>query len=94
MQLAIVVGQVVSTVKAPSLGRDRLLLVEFLDAQCQPSGVRHVAADGIGAGNGEWVLLVSGSSARHASGADLPIDLGVIGIVDEVVILDRVAYRK
>ncbi len=94
MQLAIVVGQVVSTVRCAGLGRDRLLLVEFVDAKGQPSGEHHVAADGVGAGNGEWVLVVAGSSARKTSEGDLPIDLGVIGIVDQVVIRDRVAYRK
>ena len=61
--------------------------------QC-PSGARHVAADSVGAGNGEWVLVVTGSSARKANGGDLPIDLSVIGIVDQVVIEDQVTYRK
>jgi len=98
MQLAVVVGQVVATVKCAGLGRDRLLLVDFIDARGQPSGHRHVAADGIGAGNGEWVLVVSGSSARKAGATagqgELPIDMSVIGIVDEVVVADRPAYRK
>ncbi|MBP9150067.1 MAG: ethanolamine utilization microcompartment protein EutN, partial [Rhodoferax sp.] len=40
MQLALVVGQVVSTVRCDGLGKDRLLLVDFIDAQGQPSGVR------------------------------------------------------
>jgi ethanolamine utilization protein EutN len=48
----------------------------------------------VGAGNGEWVLVVSGSSARKANGDDLPVDLSVIGIVDQVVIEDQVTYRK
>jgi hypothetical protein len=38
MQLALVVGQVVSTVRCDGLGKDRLLLVDFIDAQGQPSG--------------------------------------------------------
>jgi len=94
MQLALVVGQVVSTVRCGGLGKDRLLLVDFIDAQGQPSGVRHVAADSVGAGNGEWVLVVTGSSARKANGGDLPIDLSVIGIVDQVVTEDHVTYKK
>ena len=94
MQLALVVGQVVSTVRCDGLGKDRLLLVDFINAQGQPSGLRQVAADSVGAGNGEWVLVVSGSSARKANGGDLPIDLSVIGIVDQVVVEDQVAYRK
>jgi ethanolamine utilization protein EutN len=94
MQLAIVVGQVVSTARSESLGKDRLLLVEFVDAFGAPSGVCHVAADGVGAGNGEWVLVVAGSSARRCGDGDPPIDLGVIGIVDQVVVRDEVTYRK
>jgi ethanolamine utilization protein EutN len=94
MQLAVVVGQVVSTVRCDGLGKDRLLLVDFVDAQGQLSGVRHVAADSVGAGNGEWVLVVTGSSARKASSGELPIDLSVIGIVDQVVTQDQVTYRK
>ena len=94
MQLAVVVGQVVSTVRCDGLGKDRLLLVDFVDAQGQLSGVRHVAADSVGAGNGEWVLVVTGSSARKAGSGELPIDLSVIGIVDQVVTQDQVTYRK
>ena len=94
MQLAVVVGQVVSTVRCEGLGKDRLLLVDFIDAQGQPSGIRHVAADSVGAGNGEWVLVVTGSSARKACDGELPIDLSVIGIVDQVVTQDQVTYRK
>lgn len=94
MQLGIVAGQVVSTIKLEGMGRHQLLLVDFVDAQGRPSGVRNVAADPLGAGNGEWVLLVSGSSARHASKGDQPIDLCVVGIVDQVVVGNDVAYRK
>ena len=49
----------------------------------------------IGAGCGEWVLLVSGSSARqaHAHGAS-PVDLCVIGIVDEAAADGQVLFHK
>lgn len=96
MELAVVIGQVVSTVKCPGIHKDRLLLVDFIDADGKPRGEPHVAADGIGAGDGEWVLVTQGSSARRASpDADsLPIDMSIIGIVDEVVIQGRLAYRK
>lgn len=96
MELAIVVGQVVSTVKCPGILIERLLLVDFVDAQGKPKGEVHVAADTIGAGNGEWVLVTQGSSARRASpdGDSLPIDMSIVGIVDEVVIEGRLAYHK
>jgi ethanolamine utilization protein EutN len=94
MKLAVVIGQVVSTVKCGGFEQDRLLLVDFIDAGGKPWGKPEVAADGIGAGNGEWVLVVSGSSARKTHDSEVPIDLSVIGIVDEVVVKDKVIFHK
>jgi ethanolamine utilization protein EutN len=43
--------------------------------------------DSIGAGEGQLVLIVQGSSARLAEGCNkVPTDAVVIGIVDEVVV--------
>lgn len=96
MELAVVIGQVVSTVKCPGIHIERLLLVDFVDAEGKPRGDPHVAADSIGAGNGEWVLVTQGSSARRAThdGESLPIDMSIVGIVDEVVVEGRVLYHK
>lgn len=96
MKLAVVIGQVVSTVKCPGIHIERLLLVDFVGADGKPRGEPHVAADSIGAGNGEWVLITQGSSARRAThdGESLPIDMSIVGIVDEVVVEDRVLYHK
>lgn len=94
MQLAIVVGQVVSTMKYSSLAAERLLVVDLIDLDGKPAGVHHVAADAIGAGNGEWVLVVSGSSARKTGADDAPIDLCIVGIVDEVALMGKVVYHK
>jgi len=94
MKLAVVIGQVVSTVKHGGFEQDRLLAVDFIGVDGKPQGDIHVAADGIGAGNGEWVLVVQGSSARKTIGNDIPIDMSVIGIVDEVVIQNKVFFHK
>lgn len=94
MKLGIVVGQVVSTVKHGGLQRESLLLVDMLTPDGQPSGDTQVAADSLGAGNGEWVLLVAGSSARRMLNEDSPVDLGVLGIIDEVVYRQQVVYHK
>ncbi|AMO78721.1 MULTISPECIES: ethanolamine utilization microcompartment protein EutN [Pseudomonas] len=95
MKLAIVVGQVVCTVKHPGVGLDRLLLVEMLDRAGRPDGERHVASDSLGAGNGEWVMLAGGSAARQAlAEVRAPIDLCVVGIVDEAVLDGSLLYRK
>ncbi|MDF7679229.1 ethanolamine utilization microcompartment protein EutN [Enterobacteriaceae bacterium ESL0689] len=96
MKLAVVTGQIVCTVRHQGLVHDKLLMVEMINAQGKPDGQCAVAIDSIGAGTGEWVLLVSGSSARHASygGEPSPIDLCVIGIVDEVVAGNKVVFHK
>lgn len=41
-----------------------------------------VCADCVGAGEGELVLIVTGSAARVAAGMDIPVDAAVVGIVD------------
>ena len=85
MKLAVVTGQIVCTVRHHGLAHDKLLMVEMIDPQGNPDGQCAVAIDNIGAGTGEWVLLVSGSSARQAHKSETsPVDLCVIGIVDEV----------
>jgi ethanolamine utilization protein EutN len=94
MKLAIVIGQVVSTVKCCGFEQDRLLLVDFMNAKGKPEGKPEVAADGIGAGNGEWVLVVSGSSARKTRAVEAPVDLSIIGIVDEVVVEGKLIFHK
>lgn len=71
MKLAVVTGQIVCTVRHQGLAHDKLLMVEMIDAQGNPDGQCAVAIDSIGAGTGEWVLLVSGSSARQAHRSEL-----------------------
>ena len=94
MKLAVVIGQVVSTVKHGGFERDRLLLVDIIGSDGKPQGDAHVAADSIGAGNGEWVLVVQGSSARKTIDNEVPVDMSVIGIVDEVVMQDKILFHK
>lgn len=94
MELGKVAGQVVATVRAQGLPHNSLLLVELLDSRGGPTGESHVALDPIGAGEGEWVILVRGSSARRVAAADSPLDLAVVGIVDQVSSREKVLYRK
>jgi len=100
MELGVVIGQVVSTAKCPEMTGDRLLVVHLVDptkkkgARVASNAVCHVAVDAVGAGVGEWVLLTRGSSARLANKAQQPVDLSIVGIVDEVVIGSQVSYSK
>ncbi len=94
MELGKVVGQVVSTVHDPGLPNVALLLVDIMDAQGQVLLAGQVAADILGAGEGEWVLLVRGSSARMIMESKTPVDLSIIGIVDQVTSGKKAIYTK
>ena len=85
MLLARVVGTVVATRKDPRLVSNKLLLARPIDPRGKAEGNYLVAIDTVDAGVGETVLIVSGSSARMASGMkDCPIDAAIVGIVDAV----------
>lgn len=94
MELGKVTGQVVATVRAKGLPHNSLLLVELIDSSGQPSGRREVALDTIGAGEGEWVILVRGSAASRVCNQDTPLDLAVVGIVDQVSSRTETYYSK
>jgi microcompartment protein CcmK/EutM len=83
--LARVVGTVVATRKDERLVSSKLLVARPVDPQGKTDGGYLVAVDTVDAGVGETVLIVSGSSARMASGMkDCPVDAAIVGIVDEI----------
>ena len=83
MLLARVVGTVVATRKDQRLESHKLLVVRGMDPSGKLEGNCLVALDTVDAGVGETVLVVSGSSARMASGMkDTPVDAAIVGIVD------------
>jgi len=85
MRLGKVIGTVVATQKDPKLVGWKLLMVRELKVDGTPTDTYVVAIDTVGAGIGETVLTVAGSSARLANRADgVPVDASVIGIVDTV----------
>ena len=96
MILAYVKGNVVSTNKTSRLNGHKLLIVEEwnpLTGEC--SKVPKVAVDTLGAGEGELVFCVSGSSSRQTEETDKkPVDLAIIGIVDEVNMEGEVLFTK
>ena len=96
MQLAVVVGTVVSTSKEPRIEGVKLLLLDKLDpATMKGKGDYVVAMDGVNAGVGEVVFYVSGSSSRMTAVTQgKPSDAAVIGIVDTVDLDGAVVYRK
>jgi len=85
MLLAKIVGTVVATRKDSRLDSSKLLVVRPMDPRGKAEGNYLVAVDTVDAGVGETVLIVSGSSARMASGLkDCPVDAAIVGIVDTV----------
>jgi ethanolamine utilization protein EutN len=85
MILARVVGTVVATRKDERLVSNKLLIARGIDPQGRMDGAYLVAVDTVDAGVGETVLIVSGSSARMASGMkDCPVDAAIVGIVDAI----------
>ena len=89
MILARIVGTVVATRKDPRLVSNKLLVVRPVDPHGKVDGGYLVAIDTVDAGVGETVLIVSGSSARMASGLkDCPVDAAIVGIIDTVDVTD------
>ena len=95
MQLAKVVGTVVATRKEASVEGLKLLLVRPVDEQGNEHGNHLVAADAVGAGPEEIVLVASGSSARQTQATDKrPVDAVIMAIVDSWAIDDTTKYKK
>jgi len=95
MQLAKVVGTVVASQKETSLEGIKLLLVRPVDEEGRETGVHLVAADAVGAGPEEMVLIASGSSARQTRLTDKrPVDAVIMAIVDSWSIGGVTKYQK
>jgi ethanolamine utilization protein EutN len=86
MQIAQVVGTVVSTQKHRKLEGAKLLLVQPQTPDGTPRGPVLLAIDSVGAGVGERVLVViEGKAAGDALGKKAaPVDAAIIGIIDRV----------
>jgi ethanolamine utilization protein EutN len=79
MMIGKVVSKVVSTRKYDSLQGFKLLVIQPCYGD---KGACFVAADELGAGEGELVLVSTGDTARYALNKDTPIDSIVVGIID------------
>jgi len=99
MFLAQVTGVVVSTQKVASMTGHKLLLVEPMRVDPQnrdrliSTGRTFVVVDTVGAGQGEMVLIVQGSSARLTPETEkLPVDATIIGLVDRVHVQNQTIF--
>jgi ethanolamine utilization protein EutN len=100
MILARVEGSIVATKKNAKMTGSKFLVVRplVIDSptarEFKPGTSTIVAVDSLGAGEGEVVLVVQGSSARLAAAdKDSPVDAVVIGIVDTVDVAKAIVYR-
>ena len=95
MHIAKVVGIAVSTVKDERLEGSKLLLVSEADHSGKVLGKPFIALDRVGAGEGELVVVVTGSSARVAAGdVNTPIDAAIVGILDSLQHDSKQTYLK
>ena len=95
MQLGKVVGTVVATRKEQSLEGLKLLLVRQVDTDGRETGGFLVAADAVGVGPDEYVLVASGSSARQTTMTDKrPVDAVIMAIVDTWSLGAETKYKK
>ena len=101
MFIAKVTGSVVATQKVASMIGRKLLTVEPMRvdpsgrAKLTGTGRTFVCVDIVGAGLGEMVLIVQGSSARLTPETEkLPIDATIIGIVDTVNVENKTIFSN
>jgi microcompartment protein CcmK/EutM len=101
MFIAQVTGSVVATQKAATMTGHKLLVVEpyRLDEKSRSrlvsTGRTFIAVDTLGAGEGQFVLVTQGSSARLTPETkSLPIDAVVIGLVDSVRVEGRDVFSR
>ncbi len=94
-------GNVVASQKVAVVSGRKLLLVEAHTVEAGPpaklkaTGRVAVVVDTVGAGDGEYVLVTQGSSARLTDmTAELPVDAVIVGIVDTLTVGGKVIYRE
>jgi microcompartment protein CcmK/EutM len=95
MLLGKVIGTLVASRKEPSLEGLSLLVVRACAVDGTPDGPTVIAADAMGAGVGEVVLLAQGSSARQTTVTNnRPVDATIMAIVDLVEVGGQTRYEK
>ena len=95
MNLAKVLGRVVSSRKEEALEGLKLLMLGIAGPDGELTGGSVVAVDAVGAGEGEFVLYASGSSARQTVETEgKPVDAVIMAIVDSWDIGGEDKYRK
>jgi ethanolamine utilization protein EutN len=94
MQLARIIGNVVSTVKNTTLTGRKLMVIQILNGDLKPTGKPLVAIDSVGAGVGELVFWCRGKEASFPfEGSDVPTDCTIVGIVDSAAHVKNIGVK-
>lgn len=96
MDICKVVGSVVSTNKTEKLNGLKLMVVKKMDIQSgKEDDQTFISIDAVGAGEGEVVMVVKGSSARQTPQTEnKPVDAAIIAIIDSIEIEGKVVFKK
>lgn len=85
MDLARVIGRVVTTLKVAGLDGVKLLWIQPLDRDGRASGQPIVACDSVHSGTGDLVYFIDGREATYPLPVQfVPVDATIIGHVEEV----------
>lgn len=95
MDLGKVCGTIVATQKDENLKGGKLHIVKLMTMDGKLTDKIVVALDTVGVGQGEVVVVVSGSSSRMTEQTKTaPVDSAIVAVVDEVEVKDQIIYRK
>lgn len=96
MYAAKIIGTVVCTQKDPRMNSLKMQVVQPVNLNTfENEGKPAVAIDAVGAGDGEFVLVVGGSSARLTDVTkDKPVDATIMAIIDYVDIEGKNIFSK
>ena len=95
MVIAVVVGSVIASQKTASMDGLSLRIVRRIASDGKLTDSYLVAIDAVGAANGEYVMVASGSTARQTNLTDTkPVDAIIMAVVDTWQIKSQVIYEK
>ncbi|HNY13666.1 MAG TPA: EutN/CcmL family microcompartment protein [Candidatus Wallbacteria bacterium] len=95
MILGKIAGTIVATKKDEGLVGMKLLIVQQYTVELKPTANYLVAVDAVGAGANEFVLVVSGSSARATKRTEgKPVDAAIVGIIDSLHMKGQAEEQK
>ncbi|MFO7447606.1 MAG: EutN/CcmL family microcompartment protein [Ignavibacteriaceae bacterium] len=95
MILGKVIGTIWSTKKDENLVGSKMLIVRELDLELKEKSDFLIAVDSVGAGEGEIVLVVTGSAARQTEiTKNKPVDAVVMAIVDDLNVAEKLLLKQ